>query len=148
MTPPAPLLTGAGDILTSEDNHLEGEMPQKIELDNQLLYDVEVVLNDGSTLNCTLLDKPSIAALIAVAASLGLSDDFAKILAVSDEIKAEDYTAEIKVADVVLATVAVKPGVVFTVKRKARKPRSDKGSTRKPKADDKLTADEACAAFE
>jgi predicted nucleic acid-binding protein len=97
-------------------------------------YDVAVEFTDGTGLRALFLDPPTIAALTTVAKNRGLSEDYAKMLAVADELKAESYTTEVKVANVVLATIEVNVGSALAAKRKVRKPRSDKGKPRKADA--------------
>jgi hypothetical protein len=89
-------------------------------------YTVTVGLNDGQTMVCTLLSKPTVEALAAVAESQGLPADFGKVLLVLGSVEVPESETErtenaIQVAGVELGRIVIERGTAYAAAKKGRK---------------------------
>lgn len=90
-------------------------------------YTVTVGLNNGQTMVCTLLGKPTVEALAAVAESQGLPADFGKVLLVLGSVEVPEGETErtenaIQVAGVDLGRIVIERGTAYAAgKKKGRK---------------------------
>jgi len=104
-------------------------------LQTREIFHVSVTLKNGSAMNCTLLSKPTPSTLAAVAAAQGQSEDFAKVLAVSDEVTIPAIREGAEVTDVTIAGVLLGAINVETTEgyevpeKKTRKPRQPADSS-------------------